>query len=197
MYPLLGCSLLVWAVIFEKFLSLGQFRRESHKLQQKASALLAQRKINEAKGVFASASSLVSLPHDELFDSLKLPEKMREERLSRRLSETEQGLRRFLWILGTIGAMAPFIGLLGTVVGIIKAFGSMGRTGKGGFAVVAAGLSEALVATAAGILVAIVAVMFYNFFQVRLKNFLLEFKNRLEDLQDLLIIKTQHGPQDS
>jgi biopolymer transport protein ExbB len=82
--------------------------------------------------------------------------------------EETQKLKKHLWILGTVASSAPFIGLLGTVVGIIKAFESMAVTGTGGFAVVAAGISEALVATALGLGVAIIALVFYNYFQTRI-----------------------------
>jgi biopolymer transport protein ExbB len=84
--------------------------------------------------------------------------------------EEAQRLKKNLWILGTVASSAPFIGLLGTVVGIIKSFESMAVAGTGGFAVVAAGISEALVATALGLAVAIIAVIFYNYFQTRIAN---------------------------
>jgi biopolymer transport protein ExbB len=84
--------------------------------------------------------------------------------------EETQSLKKHLWILGTVASSAPFIGLLGTVVGIIKAFENMAVEGTGGFAVVAAGISEALVATALGLAVAIIAVVFYNYFQTRISN---------------------------
>ncbi|MGH7827267.1 MAG: MotA/TolQ/ExbB proton channel family protein [Candidatus Binatia bacterium] len=84
--------------------------------------------------------------------------------------EENQKLRKHLWILGTVASSAPFIGLLGTVVGIIKSFEEMAIQGTGGFAVVAAGISEALVATALGLGVAIIALIFYNYFQTRIAN---------------------------
>jgi biopolymer transport protein ExbB/TolQ len=84
--------------------------------------------------------------------------------------EETQKLRKHLWILGTVASSAPFIGLLGTVIGIIRSFESMAVAGTGGFAVVAAGISEALVATALGLAVAIIAVMFYNYFQTRIAS---------------------------
>jgi biopolymer transport protein ExbB len=87
----------------------------------------------------------------------------------RRLDEGRL-LKRGVWLLGTIGASAPFIGLFGTVIGIIKAFHQMAVMGTGGFAVVAAGISEALVATALGLIVAIIAVIFFNFLQVKIAN---------------------------
>ncbi|TMA09259.1 MAG: MotA/TolQ/ExbB proton channel family protein [Deltaproteobacteria bacterium] len=84
--------------------------------------------------------------------------------------EETQKLRKHLWILGTVASSAPFIGLLGTVVGIIKSFENMAIVGTGGFTVVAAGISEALVATALGLGVAIIALIFYNYFQTRIAN---------------------------
>jgi biopolymer transport protein ExbB len=84
--------------------------------------------------------------------------------------EETQKLKKHLWILGTVASSAPFIGLLGTVIGIIKSFESMAIAGTGGFAVVAAGISEALVATALGLGIAIIAVIFYNYFQTRIST---------------------------
>ncbi len=71
-------------------------------------------------------------------------------------------LRARTWILGTIAATAPFVGLFGTVVGIVRSFRAMATTGSSGFAVVAGGISEALVATGAGIVVAVFAVVASN-----------------------------------
>lgn len=80
-------------------------------------------------------------------------------------------LESFLGILGTLGNVTPFVGLFGTVVGIIKAFHDLAQSGSGGPSVVAAGIAEALVATAGGLLVAIPAVIFYNYFLKRVKNY--------------------------
>jgi biopolymer transport protein ExbB/TolQ len=106
-------------------------------------------------------------------------------RIGRRVQETQFALKKFLWVLGTIGSSAPFVGLFGTVAGIIRSFESIAVSGKSGFSVVASGLAEALIATAAGILVAVVAIVFYNYFQVRVANLCVEFRNKLEDLADL------------
>lgn len=79
-------------------------------------------------------------------------------------------LERYLGILGTMGNTAPFIGLFGTVVGIIKAFHDLALSGSGGPSVVAAGIAEALVATASGLAVAIPSAMLYNYFLKRTKD---------------------------
>jgi biopolymer transport protein ExbB len=80
-----------------------------------------------------------------------------------------QRYERGLSYLGTVGSNAPFVGLLGTVIGVILAFGELGRNPKGGLEVVGPGISEALVATAVGLLVAIPAVVLYNWFKGLLK----------------------------
>jgi biopolymer transport protein ExbB len=87
-------------------------------------------------------------------------------------------LENGLFALGSIGALAPFIGLYGTVVGVIRAFADIGREGRAGFAVVSAGISEALVATAVGLLVAIVAVLFHNIALARIRALEIEGDER-------------------
>jgi biopolymer transport protein ExbB len=98
----------------------------------------------------------------------------RPERISdavdRARREVVQALRSPLWILGTLGAVMPFVGLFGTVWGILHSFRSMAAAGTGGFAVVASGISEALVTTAGGIAVAVEAVVFFNYFQARVSK---------------------------
>jgi biopolymer transport protein ExbB len=86
-------------------------------------------------------------------------------------SQERLRLERYLGILGTLGNNAPFIGLFGTVLGIIKAFADLAKTqGGGGAAVVMGGISEALVATAVGLLVAIPAVIAFNIFQGKVRR---------------------------
>ena len=95
----------------------------------------------------------------------------------------------YLPFLATTGNLTPFIGLLGTVLGIINAFGEIGTQGSANIAAVAPGVSEALVATAAGLFAAIPAVMAYNFFLSRIRKmsfrveaFTIEFLNTLEEI---------------
>jgi biopolymer transport protein ExbB/TolQ len=93
-----------------------------------------------------------------------------EELMISKLKEERVKFERYLPILGTLGNIAPFIGLFGTVVGIIRAFRDLAASGTGGPSVVAAGIAEALVSTAAGLLVAIPAAVLYNYFMGRLKK---------------------------
>jgi biopolymer transport protein TolQ len=113
--------------------------------------------------------------------------------LSRSLERAynQQNLRLEHWLsyLAVVSSSAPYIGLFGTVLGIIDAFASISTSGVTSLAVVAPGISEALVATAAGLMAAIPAVIFYNIYRTRLrelntqmKNFALDVTNRLERL---------------
>jgi biopolymer transport protein TolQ len=85
--------------------------------------------------------------------------------LERQAQREVQSLKRGLGLLATVGSTAPFVGLLGTVMGIVNAFQLMAAAGSGGLGTVSAGIAEALVTTAFGLLVAIPAVMAYNFLQ--------------------------------
>ena len=95
--------------------------------------------------------------------------------------------RRGLGVLATTGATAPFVGLLGTTMGVVKAFQGMGTSGGGGFSAVAAGIAEALITTAFGLLVAIPAVWLYNYFSTKIDFLTVEMTYTSKELIDYLI----------
>jgi biopolymer transport protein ExbB/biopolymer transport protein TolQ len=102
------------------------------------------------------------------------------------MSETLIQLKRGLGFLATIGSTAPFIGLFGTVIGIINAFRGIAATGSGGMGAVSGGIAEALVATALGIFVAIPAVVAFNHFTGQLENFHVEMNRASSQLVNCL-----------
>ncbi len=186
MWPLLICSLLVWAVAIERWFYINKFKVQSSMVYSNALDLLQQKKWEELKGVSRSVNPLIQKVYFNLLDNGR-GSILWKNNIERRFQETQVGLKKYLWILGTIGNLAPFIGLFGTVVGIIKSFESIASTGKSGFSVVSAGLAEALIATAAGIIVAVISVMFFNYFQTKIRNLSLSFKNEVEEVRDLLL----------
>jgi biopolymer transport protein ExbB len=99
-------------------------------------------------------------------------------------------LRRGLGVLATVGSTAPFVGLFGTVVGIVNAFHEIGATGHGGIAVVSTGIAEALIATAVGILVAIPAVWLFNHLSQRIARLLAAVECAGEELA---VARLRHG----
>ncbi len=102
---------------------------------------------------------------------------------------TSAEMKKGLGWLATIGSTAPFVGLFGTVFGIINAFTGMAETGSGGLAAVSAGIAEALVTTAFGLLVAIPAVWAFNHFSERLERFTIEMNNATQELIDFFLKK--------
>jgi biopolymer transport protein ExbB/TolQ len=98
-----------------------------------------------------------------------------------------QDLRARMWMLGTIGATAPFVGLFGTVVGIMKAMGSFKADEEVKFTMVSGPISEALIVTAAGILVAVEAVVLFNFFSQRANRIATEMKLLTDEFLELLL----------
>ena len=170
-YPLLFISVVCLAIIFERLWSLRGIGPQAAKVADGLIAPLRQGRFNEAlqqvqgqrtageRVYYALISGAQTMDREHLMD-------LEEERRFREMLE----LKRYTWVLATAGASAPFIGLFGTVMGILIAFQSMAIMGTGGFSVVAAGISEALISTAIGLAVAIIAVIFFNYFSVKVEN---------------------------
>ena len=163
MYPLLIFSILAWTIGIYKIIMLNKFKKQYRLLSDNFQNFLSSDKSQDLRGLLASESQLVARPYGPLLSSA--PKEVMSERVGRRLTETNSELKQYLWVLGSISASAPFIGLFGTVMGIMESFKAIGETGRSGFSVVASGISESLVATGAGIMVAVVALLFYNFLQ--------------------------------
>jgi biopolymer transport protein ExbB len=110
-----------------------------------------------------------------------------ERAVEREMLMTLVLLKRGLAVLATVGATAPFVGLLGTTMGIVNAFSAMAAGGGGGIASISAGISEALITTAFGLIVAIPAVWAYNYFQTKIDNIAAEMTYSSKEMIDYLI----------
>jgi biopolymer transport protein ExbB/biopolymer transport protein TolQ len=124
-----------------------------------------------------------SLHRDDVLDTVR-------RAIQRATALTANDLKKGVASLATIGTTAPFVGLLGTVVGVITAFQGIAATGSGGIGAVSAGIAEALVETALGLIVAIPAVWFYNYLTGRIEYFNVEMDNSSSELVDYFIKKT-------
>ena len=158
-YPLGLCSLLTLAIFLERLVRFSRADRDPTIVVRRAEAALKaansppQWPDEPAPSIRAIAAA---------FAGRGLSSERVEERVRAVLSSEALRLSAHVSIVGTIGNIAPFIGLFGTVLGIIRAFRDIGQVGAAGPAVVATGISEALVATAAGLFVAISSVIAYN-----------------------------------
>ncbi len=164
MYPLGLCSLLTVGIFLERLWHFLRADRDPQEVIARARSALATggNPRPEWRDEPAPAIRLVGAAFSKLGESRRAV----EDYLQAVLSTETLRMGAHLGIVGTIGNISPFIGLFGTVLGIIRAFRDIGQVGAAGPAVVATGISEALIATAAGLFVAITAVVVYNFYVI-------------------------------
>ncbi|MES2201022.1 MAG: MotA/TolQ/ExbB proton channel family protein [candidate division FCPU426 bacterium] len=170
LYLLAASSVLSFAVMFDRWRTYRRYSADTSALLDGLSARLEKRDVAGAVALLEKSQQVearVALAGLQNFS--KGQAAVEEIMISRWLREKLE-LEKYLIILGTLGNNAPFVGLFGTVLGIIKAFNDLALTGQSGVSVVMAGISSALIATAFGILVAIPAVVANNYFVTRLKR---------------------------
>jgi biopolymer transport protein ExbB len=159
-------SVAAMVIGIERFLFLRGFAQRAQQLHEIVIRALLRGDAQLALHECDRAHIPTAVLYRAALDRATRPERI-PDAVDRARREVVQALRSPLWILGTLGATMPFVGLFGTVWGILHSFRSMAAAGTGGFAVVASGISEALITTAGGIAVAVEAVVFYNYFQAR------------------------------
>lgn len=193
MYPLLLCSVLVVSVIIERLWALARVPQQTATLAHNVGEALREGKMAEASALCRTSQAPIAAVLRLALGQQGRSREAVERTALRKLAEVSRGLRRRIWLLGTIGSLAPFIGLLGTVVGIIRAFENMAATGSGGFAVVAAGISEALIATAGGLLVGVLSIFAYNAFNVRINALNAEMRETTDEILQQLAEPAHEG----
>jgi len=166
-YPLGVGSILSLAILLERVLRFRGVEAGTRSLTRETIEALVRRDLDAARSLCEKSKLPISDIYLEAMRWKNIALEDLEGILSTSRQEVAGEMKRGLWVIGTIGSLAPYVGLFGTVVGIMTAFQDMAKHGAGGFEVVAAGISEALVATAAGLFVAIMALMFFNYLQVR------------------------------
>jgi len=205
-YILFIMSMISFGVFIERFYTFLQARKQSKLYAPQVAKHLKEGRLKEAIALsqkkdyrysplakvvlaglneyqFQAEAGGAALSRDDMMDTVR-------RAIQRATALTGSDLKRGVASLATIGATAPFVGLLGTVVGIITAFQGIAATGSGGLGSVSAGISEALVETALGLLVAIPAVWFYNYLTGRIEFFNVEMDNSSSELVDYFIKKT-------
>jgi len=196
MYALIPCSILSVAVTIERILYYyrrsrvereafmtdikSQMNRNSHNLKQAMSLCTGMCK--DAGTPFANVVRAGLDAHGR-------GEKEMTSNMERAIMIETNALSRFTTIVGTIASVAVYIGLFGTVLGIMKAFHNISATGAGGISVVINGVSEALITTIAGLCIAVPAVIAYNYFARRIDNFITDMELCASEILDILLEK--------
>lgn len=179
-FTLLGAEWILWlliilsvlsvAIIMERAIFFTRLRSDFKKFSEDISQFLLEDKMEEAKEYCKNQSSFEAKVALSGFEHYKKGSKAVATSMEGYIMGERSKLDRGLVVLGTLGNNAPFIGLFGTVIGIIKAFHDLSFNPEGGPSVVMGGISEALVATAVGLLVAIPAVIAFNWFNRSMKK---------------------------
>jgi len=180
---LLFFSVVSWAIIFFKQRYFSKANKESEQF------LRTYRSSRDSKTLFQATRNLMFSPIANLFRAVYTDEiqkgKSETKRLLRRYEALESAkLEKYLNFLATTGSTTPFIGLFGTVWGIMNSFTNIGTSGAASLAVVAPGIAESLIATAAGLAAAIPAVIAYNYYLSMARRMIIDMEDFSEELLD-------------
>jgi biopolymer transport protein TolQ len=181
---LMTFSVISWAIIFFKQKYFSKANKESEQFQR------AYRTNRDPKSLFQATRNLTLSPIANVFKAVYVDDAKRDKnevkRILRRYETLESvKLEKYLNFLATTGSTTPFIGLFGTVWGIMNAFHGIGAAGSASLAVVAPGIAEALIATAVGLAAAIPAVIAYNYYLSMSRKMIIEMEDFSEDLLEL------------
>lgn len=173
MFPILLSSVLALAIIFERFMTLRKGNvlpeddiERARRFAQSGS--LSPREIDEIRD-----SSLIGRVLATGLESSSLPRHVMKENVEEAGRHVVHEMERYMTALGTIAAITPLMGLLGTVLGMIQVFSVITQVGVGNPADLAGGISQALITTAAGIFVAIISLIFHRFFKAKIDNYII------------------------
>ncbi|HKQ30109.1 MAG TPA: MotA/TolQ/ExbB proton channel family protein [Burkholderiales bacterium] len=189
MWPLLLCSVAAVAIVGERFWSLQRKYVAPDDLLSQARHWLQREELDAARvNLLRESSPLGRILAAGLVNRERSREVLKDA-IEDAGRHTVPELERYLRTLGTISAISPFLGLLGTVFGMIQMFAGIGQHGVGDPSIVADGIAQALVATAAGLTVAIPSLIFYRYFRGRVNDLLLGMEGEALKLVEILHVE--------
>lgn len=188
MIPIMICSVLATGIIGERLWALRTSRILPQSLVPEIWHLYRQKKLDVAQIRMLRRGSPLGAILAAGLNNHRHGREVMKESIEETGRQVVHDLDRFLNTLGTIASITPLLGLLGTVVGMIKVFSVITTVGVGDPAVLAGGISEALITTAAGLSVAIPSVMFYRYFQGRVTELVLKMEE-----ESLKLVEILHG----
>jgi biopolymer transport protein ExbB len=177
MIILMACSIIALTFIFERWLYYKNTAVDADRFFINLKNAFRNGGIQEAISVCNSSLSPLSAVVKSGLEESGKDAKTMEEMMDAMAIDQRTKLEKNLSILGTLGNIAPLIGLFGTVVGIIRAFHSLAVAGSAGPSVISAGIAEALITTASGLVVAVPAVIFYNYYLRRVNTVMNEIES--------------------
>ena len=201
---LIALSIISLYLFFERQFVFSRARKKSKQIAPKLAELLKNGQIKEALNLSSKKdykgshlARVTAAGIQEFFEgqeaNLSIEEQVEtaQRGCERAATMFTQELKRGLNVLATIATSAPFIGLFGTIAGIINAFRGMALTGSGGIGAVAQGIAEALITTAFGISVAVIALWCYSTLSTRVENYNSEMSNTTSQIVDFFVRKSE------
>lgn len=185
MFPIVLSSILALAIIIERFLALKVSKVVPKGDIERARKMAAAGKVNATAVEDLRSRSLVGRVLAVGLESRDLPRHIMKENLEEAGRHAVHSMERYLTALGTIAAITPLMGLLGTVLGMIQTFSAITRVGVGNPTELAGGISQALITTAAGISIAIIALIFHRYFKARVGGFVVEMEQEAVRLVEI------------
>jgi len=195
MSVLLICSIIAFTFAIERWWFFRRNRINVPKFMERVKEFLRRNELDRLFGYCERKRGPVPRMIHTALTNLSLPKEEMERLLDTTKEKEEVKFEKNLSILGTLSNIAPLLGLFGTVLGIIRAFRDIAVTGSGGSAVVAMGVAEALLTTAAGIIIAVVSTIFYNYFMRRIRVMDVETEDVRVNLWPMLREAGNHNVQ--
>jgi len=182
MIVLLGCSIVTVGYAVERTVYFKTTGIDARKFMQQLRTHIRAGSRSAALELCRGKRAALARVMGQAITHLHLDANDLRDRIATAIEVEQVEMERNLGVLGTMSNIAPLLGLFGTVVGIIRAFADIARTGSGGSSVVAMGVSEALITTAAGIVIAVIATVFFNTFVRKIRTRIVEMEDARAEL---------------
>ncbi len=186
MIPIILCSVMALGITIERLINLTLQKVHPPEFVTKIKRLLTQGNVGEAIAICTNTAAPIAPVIEAGILKRHQDRQHIKEAIEQAGKQQATILHKYIGILATIASVSPLLGLLGTVAGMIKVFQVISVKGVGNPGVLAGGISEALITTAAGLVVAIPALVVHNYFYKRANQFVLQMENTSLELLDIL-----------
>ncbi len=193
MWVMLVCSILVLAFFFERLWAMMKIGRLNADVAERVKQAIRNGQIKEAIALCSRNQGFITHALEVALNAASFPREEMESIFALYRMKLQGLLNKNLALFGTLAFIGPLLGLLGTVLGVIRAFRDLALSGSGGPTIVAAGIAEALIATAAGITVAVSASVLYNFFTSKVRTTVQQYDLLTQEVAILVYTGTEKG----
>jgi biopolymer transport protein ExbB len=190
---LMVCSIIMVAYALERFWAFMKVGSLDGNLAERIKQCVRQGQIKEAVALCGKSQSFITHSLEVALNAAHFPREEMESIFALYRMKLQGMLNKHLAVFGTFAFIGPLLGLLGTVLGVIRAFRDLALSGSGGPTIVAAGIAEALIATAVGIGVAVTSALLYNYFTAKVKYIVTQYDLLSQEVAILVYTGSEKG----